>query len=98
MRFALGLVLVALVFSQSIYGLDEKARQELIQKAESGDPLAQNDLAACYMLGQSGFPEDKEKGVELYRKSAEQGCPKGMLNLGILSKTVTGLIRTTKRP
>jgi TPR repeat protein len=80
----------ALLFTTSLYALDDKAKQALIQKAESGDPVAQNNLAVCYMFGTDGFPEDKQKGVELYRKSAEQGFPKGMLNLGILSKNGDG--------
>lgn len=77
---------LALLVPKIACGMDEKARQELIQKAEKGDAWAQNDLAAYYNEGSDGFPKDQKKGMELYRKSAEQGFPKAMLNLGILYK------------
>jgi len=50
--------------------------------AQHNHPLAMNSLAIYYIKG-IGMPEDKNKGLELYTKSAEIGWCGAMYNLGI---------------
>ena len=46
--------------------------EELILKANCGDPEAQNDLGDKYYVG-NGVAEDESEAIKWYRKSAEQG-------------------------
>ena len=55
--------------------------QELVQKAENGDPEAQYHLGACYDGG-SGVGRDMAKAVEWYKKAAAQGFLKAQFRLG----------------
>lgn len=56
--------------------------KSLRQRAEEGDPAAQNELGACYYRGK-GVEQDYAKAVKWFRKSAEQGNAKGQYNLGV---------------
>lgn len=55
--------------------------QELVQKAENGDPEAQYHLGACYDGG-SGVERNPAKAVEWYKKAAGQNSLKAQFRLG----------------
>ena len=52
--------------------------------AESGDPLAQNNLGIFYENGYGGLSKSAEDAVTWYRKSAEQGFAIAQSNLGMM--------------
>lgn len=52
----------------------------LIKRAEAGDSEAQCELGWLYEQGRS-LPQDSDKAVYWYRKSAEQGCENGRSEL-----------------
>ncbi|KAB2646355.1 MAG: tetratricopeptide repeat protein [Verrucomicrobiota bacterium] len=58
-----------------------KAREFIQKAADSDHAAAQNMLGAIYQEG-LGVTRDLEKAEFWFRKSAEQGDPKGMSNLG----------------
>ena len=60
-----------------------KACEHLMKAAEADHASAENMVGSMYELGQ-GVPIDLGKAEFWYRKSAEQGDPKGMSNLGQL--------------
>jgi TPR repeat protein len=62
----------------------------LRQKAESGDPKAQFDLASAYSLG-TGVPKDSAKGLEWLRKSAAQGYAGAEVVLGFFYQKGIGI-------
>ena len=51
--------------------------------AESGDPLAQVNLAQMYATGQ-GVPQEPLKAIELYRLAAEQDMANAQFTLGLI--------------
>lgn len=55
--------------------------EELKAKAESGDPIAQNDLGLVYAKG-DGIEKDLVRAKKLFYKSALQGCADAQFNLG----------------
>lgn len=52
-----------------------------IQKAKSGDPIAQVMVGICYVYG-CGVESDESKAVSWFRKAAEQGNASGQTWLG----------------
>jgi TPR repeat protein len=56
---------------------------ELIERAEAGDPEAQNDLASRYQEGE-GVSKDLVKSLALYQKAAASGEPIPQSNLGFM--------------
>jgi TPR repeat protein len=58
--------------------------EELKAKAESGDRMAQADLADEYWLGDRAVEKDYKEAAKWYRKSAEQGCGHAEAMLGLL--------------
>ena len=56
--------------------------QELINKAESGDAVAQNDLAICYEYGK-GTKINLSEAIKWYKKAAEQGNVDAQFNLAL---------------
>jgi hypothetical protein len=56
---------------------------ELIERAEAGNPEAQNDLASRYQEG-DGVLKDLPKALELYQKAAASGSPLAQSNLGFM--------------
>jgi hypothetical protein len=56
---------------------------EVIEKAEGGDALAQNELGLMYVKGE-GIEQDKNKAAEWWTKSAEQGYAKAQYNIGMM--------------
>ena len=61
----------------------EKAREYLQKAADADHATAENMLGSMYQEGM-GVPTDLAKAEHWFRKSAEQGDPKGMSNLGQL--------------
>src|SRR6267142_674049 len=55
---------------------------ELIQHAEGGDAQAQFELGRAYEDGK-GVPQDDDRAVEWYRKSAKQGLLEAIYNIAI---------------
>lgn len=55
--------------------------EELKAKAESGDPIAQNDLGLVYAKG-DGAEKDLVRAKKLFYKSALQGCADAQFHLG----------------
>lgn len=53
------------------------------QRAEDGDPAAQNYLGVHYHLG-LGVPSDYKQAVQWYMKAAENGNPDAQRNLGTM--------------
>jgi len=56
----------------------------LRQKAQQGDPVAQNKLGDLYANGQQGIKQDDSEAARWYRKSALQGNALAQFNLGML--------------
>lgn len=78
MRITLFLILVLL--STSVFAVSERV-QGLMQKAEQGEAWAQLNLGAAYDNGMDGLPQNPQKALEWYRKSAEQGVAEAQFNL-----------------
>ena len=54
---------------------------ELLKKAETGDAIAQFNLADCYFYGK-GVPMDKAEGIRWLSKAADSGDALSQYNLG----------------
>jgi len=55
--------------------------ERMVQRADAGDPVAQNNLGAAYSDGE-GVPEDDVEAVKWFRLAAEQGEAMAQNNLG----------------
>ena len=66
--------------------------EELQNEAESGEPLAQYDLAVFYAAGRE-VPQDFAKAFYWFRKAAEQGDATAQYELGICYKKGIGVAR-----
>jgi TPR repeat protein len=64
--------------------------------AESGNPLAQNNLAALLKRGQ-GFPKDEVEAVQWFRKAAEQGLAVAQSNLASMYASGQGVAKDDKQ-
>ncbi len=62
----------------------------LVEKAQKGDAVAQNNLGLKYYNG-DGVPKDSTEAVKWYRKSAEQGNANAQLLLGAMYATGDGI-------
>src|SRR6267142_1445523 len=56
---------------------------ELIQHAEGGDAQAQFELGRAYEDGK-GVPQDDDRAVEWFRKSAQQGNAQAQNSMGVM--------------
>ena len=54
-----------------------------LEKAEAGDPVAQDSISMFYYLGEHGVKKDYEKAFEWASKSAEHDDVYGQLRLGV---------------
>ena len=63
----------------------------LVQKANSGDALAQHELGIRYIVGE-GFPKDTVKSCYWIRRAAEQGLPVACYNLAIFLNNGWGTV------
>jgi len=84
-KIQLGLIAAAMMLCGSIaFAEDEEDDNdeiaELTQKAEAGDAEAMNNLGVCYSNGE-GVEQDKEKALQLFKKSADKNSPNGTFNL-----------------
>ncbi len=75
----LGIFLV--LISLTHLAIAQSAVNQLIAKAQAGDPKAQNQLGVRYRLGE-GVEKDPKQAVEWYRKAAHSGYADAMFNLG----------------
>ena len=71
---------------------ENKALQELIEKAAQGDVDAPHDLGEMYRTGE-GVPKDNEEAVRWYRLAAEQGLAKAQANLGVMYDNGWGVLQ-----
>lgn len=55
--------------------------QELLDRAKAGDVEAQIEVGRLYTTGKKGFPVNRVKGVLWFQRAADQGDPRGFLNL-----------------
>ncbi len=62
---------------------DLKHLDDLLARADGGDPKAQLDLALCYDSG-DGIERDKEKAVYWFEKAAEQGSIEAQYLIGLM--------------
>ena len=56
---------------------------ELLKKAQSGDVVAQFNIADCYFYGK-GVPADKAESIRWLTKAADSGDAISQYNLGVL--------------
>ena len=74
-------VFLILTFSfQSIGITDDK--NWLIEKADEGDPIAQNNLGYNYLYGLNGFSEDLDSAIKYLNMAAEQEQVNAMTTIG----------------
>jgi TPR repeat protein len=86
-----------LVGPQRAIAADERAplgSDQLIQRAEAGDPWAQLNLGAAYDNGMGGFPLDPVRAVKWYRIAAEAGLAEAQFNLAHCLATGNGTRRS----
>ncbi len=63
---------------------------QLVQKANTGDPIAQHELGLRYLMG-DGFIADTVKAVYWVRKAADQNLPLANYNYGIFLNNGVGI-------
>ena len=81
--------------TRTITGMSDSAREAAsIFKAlaEKGHPLAQCNMARCYLEG-LGVPVDAKRAVLWLQKSADAGCPEAMTSLGQCRERGRGLAK-----
>ena len=52
------------------------------KRMHAGDPVAMFNLGNCYRDGSNGFPQDYEKALELWHRSAELGNAEAYTSIG----------------
>lgn len=94
LRLGLAVFVLVLVFGAEACAAQESkpadAVSTLLAKAQSGDALAQHDLASIYKMG-NGVPIDYALAAKWYRKAAEQGDADSQLNLGMMCQNGFGV-------
>lgn len=70
----------------------KKAEELLVEAANAGNAIAQNNLAVFYMEGMSGH-SDEFTAIEWYKKSADAGYPPAQLAIGLAYIQGTGVPR-----
>jgi len=60
----------------------EEIVKRTMKRVESDDPEAIHDLGCDYRDGSCGYPQDYDKALELWHRSAELGHAKSYLNIG----------------
>lgn len=61
-------------------------KNELLRKAEEGDPEAMYELGKIYRVGRGDIVRDHPKALKLLRRSAEAGNSKAMLQLALVDE------------
>ncbi len=64
--------------------------------AEDGNPTGQVLFALCLSYGAGGVTKDEKKGIELFRKAAAAGHPRGMTELGLSYLAGIGVAKDEK--
>ena len=57
-------------------------KELLVDKANQGDPIAQNNAGYNYLYGLNGFPEDLENAIKYLNLAAEQEQVNAMTTIG----------------
>lgn len=65
---------------------------DIREKAEKGDPAAQNSLGVVYQNGLKGVTRDQHEAFLWFTKSAEQGDADGQSNLGFMYNNGRGVV------
>jgi len=76
---------------------DEENIKRLNKLIDKGNAGAFNMLAACYIFGTHGMPQDQQKANELFLKAGELGSAEGYYNLGIAYDRGRGVEMDTKK-
>jgi len=66
--------------------------ENMLIRAEEGDPKMQNDLAKMYQYGEGTKKPNLAESVKWYRKAAEQGFGPSQTNLGIMYDNGEGVL------
>ena len=69
--------------------------QELIERANQGDPISQCNLAWCYEMG-DGVENIPSEAAKWYRRAAEQGDATGQANLAACYENARGVEQDLK--
>lgn len=56
---------------------------ELVENAQNGDAESQAIMSRCYRKGEMGVDENPKEAISWALKSAEQGCARGIYELGL---------------
>lgn len=64
------------------YKLNGYTESEIIERANKGKTMSQNNLGLCFNYGR-GVEQDHSKALEWYKKSAEKGFRAAIFNVGI---------------
>ena len=75
-----GIVLSAVLVPSEGFGQIGQSWQE---RAEAGNPFAQNNLGIMYAQGE-GVPEDDAEAIKWFRSAAEQGHTGAQYSLGVM--------------
>ncbi|RLA47429.1 MAG: hypothetical protein DRR42_17590 [Gammaproteobacteria bacterium] len=77
-------ILLALGLGAAYYMLEDKTGlNNLLERAEQGDALAQWQLANRYSLGLEGVSQSDQEAFQWYRLAANQGLARAQLKLGL---------------
>ena len=78
--FSITTTIILLLLNFSLYAQNSDITT-LINKANTGDASAQNELGICYAKGK-GVTEDLNEAIKWYRKAAEQGHAEAQNKVG----------------
>ena len=102
---ALAIILAALAFgayllfnkaTDTVPSFSKSYSKELVQAAESGNPLAQYYLGLAYE-NSYGITADTHKAVEWYARAANQGLDSAQVSLGMCLFEGTGVTKDTDK-
>ena len=74
------LILISIIFINFSVLADDK--NWLIEKANEGDPVAQNNLGYNHLYGLNGFKQDTEKAIKYLNLAADQEQVNAMTTVG----------------
>ena len=77
MRIYLSILILIFNFHTISY-----ADQDLINEADNGDPIAQNNVGYAYLYGMEGFEKDIDKAIKYLNMAAEQDQVNAMTTVG----------------
>ena len=77
MKKILLFLIITICLQSASYG-----NQELINEADNGDPIAQNNVGYAYLYGMEGFEKDIDKAIKYLNMAAEQDQVNAMTTVG----------------